>query len=152
MHVFSQGFANLLSQKYFSFASFRKCDFKLACFCKLWANLQIWFSCTFTVFASFSKFLQFVLFSQAFARICKNSKMNFCRDSPRVRKYENHGFLQGFAMGTLLMYTDKSKSKCHVSVMQSNSSLVPACHSTAAAGAPPVPLQGQSAQQHLSAS
>ena len=42
--------------------------------------------------------------SQAFARIHKDSQMDFRRDSQKIRKCENHGFSQGFALGRLLMY------------------------------------------------
>ena len=82
MHLLSQAFAHMLLQKYFSFVSFRKYDF--TCFRKLQANSQI-------SFCSVGKLLKFMV-SQGFARIRKESQMDFRRDLSRIRKCENHGF------------------------------------------------------------
>ena len=65
-------------------------------------------------FAVFGKLSQFMV-SQAFARISKDSQMDFRRDSPRIRKCENHGFSQGFAMGTLLMLSLSAGSTYYAS-------------------------------------
>ena len=103
--VFSQGFA---SAKCMYFASFRKYAFAIILrFRKL---SQVWFRRLSQAFAQirkygfavFRKLSQFMV-SQAFARIRKDSQMDFRNHSPRIRKCENHGFSQGFAMGTLLM-------------------------------------------------
>ena len=78
----SQGFANVISHAFASFAQIRKYGF-----------------------AVFRKLLQFMV-SQAFARIHKDSQMDFRRDLPRIRKCKNHGFSQGLAMGSLLMNSE----------------------------------------------
>ena len=84
MHVFSQGLANMLSQKYFSFQALANAiSHAFASFVHI---------CKYG-FAVFRKLSQFMV-SQAFARIRKDSQMDFRRDSPRIRKCENHGFSQ----------------------------------------------------------
>ena len=72
----SQAFASMISQ---AFASFR-------------ANSQIWFRSVSQAFAI-----------HGFASFRNDSQMDFRNHSPRICKCENHGFSQGFAMGTLLM-------------------------------------------------
>ena len=37
--------------------------------------------------------------------------MDFRSDSPKIRECENHGFSQGFAMGSLLMLKQQTKTK-----------------------------------------
>ena len=104
--VFSQGFASAKCMYFRNFASYRKYSFaEIFRFRKL---LQIWFlmlsrafeqicNYGFAVlkFASFHN-LWFRKLSQVFARI---RKWTFAR----IRQCKNHGFSQGFAMGTLLM-------------------------------------------------
>ena len=82
MHVFSQAFANMLSQKYLGFASVRQYDF--ACIRELsrkFANMGL------QCFASFRNLSQafaihgFATFKlQAFARSRKDSQMDFRKD------------------------------------------------------------------------
>ena len=92
MHVFSQAFANMLSQKYLGFANFRKYDF--ARFRELSRKFANALSQCFAIFRKLS---------HGFAGI---RKWTFAGVRHwRIRKCENHGFSQGFAMpvGTLLM-------------------------------------------------
>ena len=82
------------------FASFRKYDF--AGFRKLSRKFTNMVS---QCFASFCKLLQFMVL-QAFARISKDSQMDFRKHSPRIRNESQvlkSWVLQGFAIGTLLM-------------------------------------------------
>ena len=95
MHVFSQAFANMLSQKYLGFASFANTISQA--FVSFRANSQMRFRSVSQYFASFR------MVSQGFAN---GLSQGFATGKAlRIRKCENHGFSQGFAMpvGTLLM-------------------------------------------------
>ena len=88
----SQAFANMISQ---AFASFR-------------ANSQIWFRSVSQAFAI-----------HGFASFRNDSQMDFRNHSPRICKCENHGFSQGFAMGTLLMLLSYVPPQVNDSVLTS---------------------------------